>query len=76
MSGEAGDVQRTLIAAFQGERGRRVLVEELAEIAFPGERSSASAWSGAPGVEESAEPYVRFSQCGQSGTRGRRYLVA
>jgi hypothetical protein len=36
MSRGAGNVQRRLIAAFQVEPGRRT-IEELAEIAFPGE---------------------------------------
>ena len=37
MSRGAGNVQRSLIAAFQGELRRPFTVEKLAEIAFPGE---------------------------------------
>jgi len=37
MSGGPGVVQRRLIAAFQVESHRRSTVEQLAEIAVPGE---------------------------------------
>jgi len=76
MSRGAGNVQRSLIAAFQGELGRRFTVDELAETAFPGEPierkhlvSVRRALENLPGLE------LHFYKAGKSGSRGWRYLV-
>ena len=76
MSRGVGIVQRGLIAAFQGEPGRRFTVEELAEIAFPGEPierkhlvSVRRALENLPGLN------LHFHKAGKSGSRGWRYLV-
>ena len=75
MSHGPGVVQRRLIAALD-EPGRRFTVEELAEIAFPGET-----------IERKHEVSVRralknldgldlhFCKAGQSRAHGWRYLV-
>ena len=71
MSRGAGNVQRNLIATFQGEPGRRFKVVELAEIAFPGEPiehkhevSVRRALRNLPGLK------LHFQRTGESGTRG------
>ena len=76
MSRGAGVVQRRLIAAFPIEPGRRFTVEELAEIAFPGEPverkhevSVRRALKNLPGLD------LHFYPAGTSGTRGWRYRV-
>jgi hypothetical protein len=76
MSRGAGNVQRSLIAAFEGELGRPFTVEELAEIAFLGEVierthmvSVRRALRNLPGLK------LNFQRTGESGTRGWRYLV-
>jgi hypothetical protein len=75
MSRGLGTVQRSLIATLN-ESGRRFTIEELAEIAFPGEV-----------IERKHEVSVRralknlvgldlqFCKAGKSCTRGWRYLV-
>jgi hypothetical protein len=73
MSRGLGTVQRNLIAALN-ESGRRFTIEELAEIAFPGEL-----------IERKHEVSVRrafknlrgpdFSKAGENCARGWRYLV-
>jgi hypothetical protein len=75
MSRGAGIVQRRLIAALD-ELGYRFTVEELAEIAFPGEPierkhlvSVRRALENLPGLK------LHFYNAGKSGTRGWRYLV-
>jgi hypothetical protein len=75
MSHGAGIVQRSLIAALD-ERRRRFTVEELAEMAFPGELierthmvSVRRALENLPGLK------LHFHKAGESGTRGWRYLV-
>ena len=76
MSRGAGNVQRSLIAAFQGELGRRFTAKELAEIALPGEPierkhlvSVRRALKNLPGLK------LHFHEAGKSGTRGWRYFV-
>jgi hypothetical protein len=75
MSRGLGVVQRRLVAALD-ELGRRFAVEELAEIAFPGEPiermhlvSVRRALQNLPGFR------LHFHKAGKSGTRGWRYLV-
>lgn len=75
MSRGLGVVQCRLICAFQAEPGRRT-VEELAEIAFPGETierkhlvSVRRALKDLRGVK------LDFHKAGKSGTRGWRYRV-
>ena len=76
MSRGPGIVQRRLIAAIQGEPGRLFTVEELAEIAFPGEPierkhlvSVRRALKNLPGLD----PHLY--KAGKSCTRGWRYKV-
>lgn len=79
MSRGLGIVQRRLIAAFQAEQGRRFTVEELAEIAFPGEpierkhlvsvRLALNKLKNLPGLA------LHFHKAGKSCARGWRYLV-
>jgi hypothetical protein len=79
MSRGPGVVQRRLVAAFQVEPGRRFIVKELAEIAFPGEpierkhevsvRRALQALKKLPGLE------LDFHKAGKTGTRGWRYRV-
>lgn len=76
MSRGPGILQCSLIAAFQGESGRRFAVEELAEIAFPGETierkhlvSVRRALRNLPGLK------LHFQRSGERGARGWRYLI-
>ena len=71
-----GVVQRRLVAALQAEPKRLFTVEELAEIAFPGEPierkhavSVRRALKNLPGLDPHLYP------AGKSGTRGWRYKV-
>jgi hypothetical protein len=77
MSRGPGNVQRRLIAAFEGERAQRFSVQELAEVAFPGETierthmvSVRRALRNLPGLK------LHFQRTGESGSRGWRYLVS
>ncbi len=77
MSRGLGVVQRRLIAALQARR--RFTVEELAEIAFPGEpierkhlvsvRLALNKLKNLPGLA------LHFHKAGKSRARGWRYLV-
>jgi hypothetical protein len=76
MSRGAGNVQRSLIVAFEGELGRLFTVDELAEIAFPGEPierkhlvSVRRALRNLPDLK------LQFYRTGKSRTRGGRYAV-
>ena len=76
MSRGAGNVQRSLMAAFEGELGRLFRVEELAEIAFPGELierkhlvSVRRALRNLPNLK------LDFYRAGKGCTRGWRYVV-
>jgi hypothetical protein len=76
MSRGAGNVQRSLIAAFEGELGGLFTVEELAEIAFPGkpiERKHLVSVRRA--LRKLPDLKLHFQRTGESGTRGWRYLV-
>ena len=75
MSRGPGVVQRRLIAAFR-EPGRRFTVEELVEIAFPGEPierkhavSVRRALKKLPGLK------LDFHKASKTGTCGWRYRV-
>ena len=75
MSRGAGIVQRRIIAALQAEPTRLFTVEELAEIAFPGEPIEHKHWvsvrralQGLKGVHRTRE--------GQYGVRGYRGFVS
>ena len=74
MSRGAGNVQRSLIAAFQGELGRPFAVQKLAEIAFPGEPIERTHLVSLRRALENL-PGLHFQKAGRSGTRGWRYLV-
>ena len=76
MSRGLGVVQRRLIAALQAEPKRLFTVEELAEIAFPGEPIERKHWvsvrralKNLPGLD----PHLY--RAGKSSTRGWRYVV-
>lgn len=73
MSRGPGVVQRSLIAAIH-ERGRRFTVEELAEIAFPGEPIERKHLVSVRRALENL-PGLHFHKAGKSGTRGWRYIV-
>ena len=76
MSRGPGIVQRRLIAALQSKPTRRFTVEQLAEIAFPGEQierkhaaSVRRALKNLPGL------HPHLHKKGRSFTRGWRYGV-
>jgi len=76
MSRGPGIVQRRLIAALQNEPTRRFTVEQLAEIAFPGEQierkhagSVRRALKNLPGLD------LSIITANKPGTRGWRYFV-
>lgn len=75
MSRGQGVVQRSLIAALD-ERGRRFTVEELAEIAFPGEPIERKHWvsvrralKNLPGLD------LNLHRAGKLRAGGWRYVV-
>ena len=67
-------MQRSLIAAFQGGLGRRFTVDELAEMAFPGELIERKHMVSVRRALRKL-PGLHFHKSGKSGTRGWRYLV-
>ena len=76
MSRGPGNVQRSLIAAFEGKLGRLFTVGELAEMVFPGEPierkhlvSVRRALRKLPDLE------LQFFRAGKSCSRGWRYVV-
>ena len=76
MSRGAGSVQRKLIAAFEIEPERRFTVEELAEIAFPGEpieRKHAASVRRA--LKSLPDLDLHLCRAGKPRTRGWRYVV-
>ena len=79
MSRGAGVVQRRIIAALQAEPWQHFTVEELTEIAFPGEpierkhlvsvRRALKALKNLPGLD------LHFYRAGKPGARGWSYTV-
>ena len=76
MSSGPGIVQRRLIAALQSEPTRRFTVEQLAEIAFPGEQierkhvvSVRRALKNLPGLD------LHVFRAGKPRAHGWRYVV-
>jgi hypothetical protein len=73
MSRGLGIVQRKLVAGLD-ELGHRFTVEELAEIAFPGETIERKQLVRVRRALKHL-PGLHFQNAGRSGTRGWRYLV-
>jgi hypothetical protein len=75
MSRGPGVIQRRLIAAFH-EPGRRFTVEELAEIAFPGEPLERKhAVSVRRALKKLPSIDLHFHKAGKTRARGWRYRV-
>jgi hypothetical protein len=75
MSRGLGTVQRNLIAALN-ESGRRFTIEELAEIAFPGELIERKhEVSVRRALNNLRGPDLHFSKAGENCARGWHYLV-
>ena len=75
MSRGPGHLPRRLLSALQAEPNRRFTVEELAELAYPGEEIDRSRLSSTRRVLNGLSGLISRERHGKVGSRGWRHVI-